>query len=135
MFAILGIIAEKQEYPTVAKKYYAEALELRWKNGEHRGLTPLINRFFKLALAEEQTENAFILWGAMESLMDKIKAPLFPDINEQFENNKQNASKLLSKDKRQPFIQKGKAMTMQEIIDYALELEHVSLQTKNTSFG
>jgi len=119
----LGIVARAQGDHNVARKLFEESLAIRRELGDKRGIANSLDGFASLAASEGQPAQAARLWGATEALREAIGAPMPPGERGRYEVRVVTAREALGETVFTVAREEGRAMTLEQAVDYALTLE------------
>jgi predicted ATPase/class 3 adenylate cyclase/Tfp pilus assembly protein PilF len=120
----LGSVAYHQGDLAAARALYEESLSLLRTVG-NRGypsvIAELLIGFASLAAAQNTMERAATLWGAAEAQWEEIESDLPPVVHEQYERGIAPARQALGEEAFATAQAKGRAMTVEQAIEYARE--------------
>jgi hypothetical protein len=102
---------------------YEESLTINRGLGDREGIAYLLQDIGSLAALQGQAERALRLSGAMEELRQQIGAPLPPAELVSFEKLLEAARQDLGEAAAASVIAKGRAMSLEEAIDYAFQTD------------
>jgi non-specific serine/threonine protein kinase len=89
--------------------------------GNKHTIAILMEYFALLAAAQQQPERAARLFGAAESLRERIGVPLHPDDQKEHDQKEAAAREALGEPAFSTTWEAGRAMTWEEAVAYALE--------------
>jgi tetratricopeptide (TPR) repeat protein len=118
---LLGILAAQAgDYP-LAKTWYSECLGFEQKNGEMRQVARCLLGFARIATAENCIEQAVLLLGAVETQI-KASGTWWDEDIDQVERERlvELLPTLLDKETYNSIWAKGRAMTLDEAVEFAL---------------
>jgi non-specific serine/threonine protein kinase len=117
----LGNVAWNQGVYGTAGALYVESLALWRELGNRQGIAASLEAFARLAGAEGQPERATRLWGAAEALRAAIGSPLPPSEREEYDRQVAAVREAMGKETFAPAWAQGRAMTLEQAIEYTLE--------------
>ena len=117
----LGSVACKQGNYVAARPLYEESLAIFRELGDKRAIVYTLEGFVALAAAQGQPERALHLAGAAAALRETIGAPLPPTEQEEFERHLEMARQTLDEEAAAKALANGRAMTLEQAIEYALQ--------------
>ena len=116
----LGDVAEAQGDYTVARSLYEESLTVWRQAGSQRGIADTLGSLGMMAHRQGQMERIARLSGAVSSLRESIGIPLSPAGQEEMDTTLASAAEVLGKEAFTPAWDAGRAMTLDEAVEYAL---------------
>ena len=116
----LGSVAYYQGDYASARGYHEESLTIRREIGDRQGIAKSLEAFAGLAADQENPERAARLWGAAEALREEIGSPLAPNDREAYEREVAQARQVLGEAAFAAAWEEGRAMTMEQAVEYAL---------------
>jgi predicted ATPase/class 3 adenylate cyclase len=117
----LGVVAYDRGEFDSARSLQQESLTIRREVGDKRGCVEGLEAFARLAMADGQPEHAARLWGAAEALRETIGSPLPPNDRDAYDRNLAAVRKALDKKAFLTAWAEGRALTLEQAIQYALE--------------
>lgn len=117
----LGDVAFAQSDYATARSRYEESLEAARKLGDKQAIAHLLEAFVFLATVQGQPECALQLAGAAAALREAIGAPLRLPGQTRLERYLETAQQALGGEASAKALTKGRAMTVEQAIEYALE--------------
>jgi predicted hydrolase (HD superfamily) len=111
---------DRSEYGAAAD-YYRESLLQNVEEADLRAVIACVAGFAAIATARGQTLIAARLYGAVDALLAKISASLLPADQRVHDRNVATLHKKLNQRTFKTAWARGRAMTMQEAIDIALQ--------------
>ena len=117
----LGNVFMKQGDYAEARALYEESLALYRKLGDKRGSAYSLEAFADLAWAQEPSARAPLLWGAAEALREGIGAPLPPSERTRYDQQVAQVRSVIGEDAFAAAWAEGRAMTLEQVVKYALE--------------
>jgi len=119
----LGHIARHTGEINQAKKIYTETL-INWQDlGNRAAISHQLECFAFLAIAEEEPSRAIKLFGAAEAIREKIKSTMTNYEQEEYSKALIRLHSMLTSAEFSSLWAEGRAMTMEQAIGFALELE------------
>ncbi len=118
----LGNVAKEQGDYSGARALYKESLALRWELGDKWGIAACLVGLGGVAVGVGQVERGAKLLGAVEGLLQSIGAVLDRSDRLPYERSLQQARSQLSEEEFDKAWQEGHAMSMEQAIQYALEV-------------
>jgi predicted ATPase/DNA-binding winged helix-turn-helix (wHTH) protein len=121
--AWLGLVAHDiGDYPN-ARTLFKEALAIQRDQGDRRSLSESLEAFAAVAFALTGPEPAARIWGQVERLREEIGAPIAPSGRPWYDRQVTAARAALRDDVAFDLAwQKGRAMNLQQAVQYALDL-------------
>ncbi len=118
--ANLGIVAwDRQEYDRAAR-LFEESLPLRKELRDRRGIATSLTGLAVVAVGLGQAERAAVLFGAAEALREALGVPPPPFIRDRYDRTVGEARENLDDAAFTAAWQRGRAMTPDQAIEYAL---------------
>jgi predicted ATPase/class 3 adenylate cyclase len=120
----LGAVAKEQGEYATARSLYEESLALRRELGDSHGIAECLEGFASLAALHNGhgwARRAALLFGAAEALREAIGSPVPPDERAEHEQKVAAARALLDKATWEGAWEQGRAMSMEQAIEYALQ--------------
>ncbi|MBI3242469.1 MAG: tetratricopeptide repeat protein [Chloroflexi bacterium] len=117
----LGNVARAQGDYAAARSMYQESLTINNQLGDRWATAYLLEDMGGLASLEGQPERAFRLVGAAAGLREAIGSPLSPAEKNKLEALLANARQALDETAWNSLIDKGRALTLPEAVQYALQ--------------
>ena len=118
----LGTVASQQGDHGSARPLHAEALTLKWEIGDKRGVAECFEALAVVEGAQGSAERAARLLGAAEALREAIDAPIIQALRAIYLRTLDSVRSALTKEAFAASWAAGKAMPLEEAIDYALAL-------------
>jgi non-specific serine/threonine protein kinase len=118
----LGNAERLEERFDSARQFYMESLPLKVSVMDKMGITYSLESFAQLAAVQKQFKRAAILWGAAETLGETLNILLIPSKESLYTSLISDTRTQLGEVSFHAAWAKGKAMKMQEAIEYALSL-------------
>jgi adenylate cyclase len=118
----LGNVARAQGDYTEARSLYKESLTINRELGDQWQTAYLLEDMGCLATLEKQPERALRLLGAAEVVREAIGAPLSPAEHDKLRPMLEPARQALGETAAASAIAEGRAMSMEQAIDYALQM-------------
>ncbi|MCK6628716.1 MAG: tetratricopeptide repeat protein [Anaerolineae bacterium] len=119
----LGNVARAQHNYAEARRLYEESLTINKELGDREGIAYLLQDIGGLAVLQGRPERTLRLFGAVEELRQQIGAPLPPTELANFEKVLEAARQDLGEEAGASIIAEGRAMSLEEAIDYAFQVE------------
>jgi predicted ATPase len=119
----LGWIALLQEDLLRAADLYRESLSLSWDSGLNPLVQNALERFACVAGARGETERAVRLWGAAQTLHETKSIPRDTDFLAEADARMSAVRLGMGEEAWEEAWRKGRAMTLDEAVSYALEEE------------
>jgi tetratricopeptide (TPR) repeat protein len=116
----LGNVARAQGSFDEARTLYAESLEIYRVVGDKYALAYLFEDMGCLAAQQGESQRALRLVGAASSLREEIGGPLTPSQESKLDSALQPARQALSEEEQETASAAGRAMSLDEAVDYAL---------------
>jgi predicted ATPase/class 3 adenylate cyclase len=107
-----------------AASNYKEYLTIFWNQGNERYIAEGLEQLASVAITSQQPERAVRLFGAAEALRQSSGEALFPYQLEDYERNLGILRSHLTKETFTTCWDKGRAMSIKQAVDYALEEIH-----------
>ncbi len=117
----LGLVAMEQGDYTAARALHSKSLALRMDLGEKKGIAAYLAGLGGVAVRVGEAERGTKLLGAVEMLLQSISAVLYREDRLPYEKNAQQARTLLREEAFEKAWHEGRAMSMEQAIEYALE--------------
>ena len=117
----MGLVVRLQGDYEAASALYEESLSIFRELGDKQGIAYSLEGLATLAVAEGQPERAAQMCSAAESLREAISAPLPPKDREEYDRNLTAMRKTLSEVAFSTAWAAGRAMTLEQAIEFALE--------------
>jgi DNA-binding NarL/FixJ family response regulator len=122
----LGFVAHYQGDYRQAATFFAESLALFQKHGGRRGIVDCIAALAGVAGAEGQPERAAQLFGAVEALREVIRTYVTHSDQIEYDRNVAAVRAQLDEATFTRAWAEGRALTMEEAVDYALAVAKAS---------
>jgi hypothetical protein len=119
----LGELAARQGRSDQARSYYAQSLAIRHKLGDRMHVADSLEALGILVAACEDLAYAARLLGAASSLREKINAPPSPAKQEKLDRALSSTRSALGESVFAKEWDEGRAMSMEQAIDYVLKKE------------
>lgn len=119
----LGNVVCAQEDYTTARSFLKESLALFRELGQQQGIAGSLEAFAALASVQKQAQRATRLWGAAEALREEIGTPLPPSQRVKYEGLVSETRADMNENAFAAAWAEGRAMTMEQAIEYAMEEE------------
>ena len=116
----LGNLERLEGHLEQARQLYLESLPLKVRVMDKMGITYSLEAFARLAAAQKQFERAALLWGAAEGLGESLNLSLTPPEEQLYRSLFSDSHPLIPEEDFRSAWAEGKAMKMQQAIDYAL---------------
>ncbi len=116
----LGNVACSQGDYVAARSFYEESLTIRKETGDRRGIAESLEAFAGLAAKLGAPRQATVLWGAAEALREEIGSPLEQEEQARYDQDVAAARQALGDDAFAMDWAEGRAMSMEQAIQYAL---------------
>jgi predicted ATPase/DNA-binding SARP family transcriptional activator len=116
----LGAVALDQEDEELAYRCYQESFELRLKLNDKWGIAFSFENLASYAVVQGEFEKAACLWGAAESLREKMNAPIPPNWQPRYEKFVAIARGKLGPAIFEARWQEGRKMGLEQSVRYAL---------------
>jgi predicted ATPase len=123
----LGGLARRQRNYDMAIKWLNEALHLFEEIGSKDGIVECFEEILACACAEGQFEMAARLLGAAQAIRETLKSPIPPDFLAEHERDVTTARSALGEQEFEREKAKGRAMALEEAVEYALGAESRNL--------
>jgi len=117
--ANLGIVAWDRQEDTRAAAFFEESLPLRKELRDRRGISTSLTGLAVVALRLGQAERAGVLFGAAEALREALAVPPPPFIRDRYDHTVAEVREKLG-DAFPAVWQRGRAMTLDQAVEYAL---------------
>jgi predicted ATPase len=117
----LGKVAAEQIDYSASRPLLEQGLVLYRELGNKRGIAYTLEAFATLACVQDQVSRAVRCWGAAEILREEISTPLSPLERARHDAQIKQAHTNLGKDAFTMAWSEGRAMTMEQAIEYMLE--------------
>lgn len=121
----LGNVTRAQGDYDTTRKLYTESLLINRELGDGWQLAYVIEDIGGLAALQGQAERALKLVGAASALREEIGSPLSPAEQTKLEHTLEPARQALSEAMQEQAWAEGRALSLEEAIDYALNDERV----------
>jgi hypothetical protein len=119
----LGWMALLQDDLGRAADLYRESLSISWDTGMNPLVQSGLEGFACLAAAEGETERAALLWGAAQALHETKNIPRDTDFLAEADARISAVRSSMGEQAWEEAWRKGRAMTLDEAVSYALEEE------------
>ncbi len=106
---------------TVAKHLGAEAIRLNQELSDHRGTAWCLESFAAAEAAQSEAARAARLWGASDGLLESVGSALPPSIKLFRDSYFDRAKESLGDSAFQTALSDGRAMSLTQAVEYALE--------------
>ncbi|MBI1743002.1 tetratricopeptide repeat protein [Candidatus Acetothermia bacterium] len=116
----LGVIAQAQGDDSKAYSLFAESLKMKIGLGDRQGILESLLNLATLAETQKSYERAACLFGAAGALRELIRAALSPGNQASFDRSLNTTRDGLGTEAFGKVWAKGRAMTLEEAIEYAL---------------
>jgi tetratricopeptide (TPR) repeat protein len=103
-----------------ARAYYTDSLTLFRSIGNRLGIATVVESFASIAVKDNKSDRAALLWGAAEALRAKIGSPLPPYEREEYARDVAEARHALGDQAFLAAWEQGRNMTMEEAAELAL---------------
>jgi len=117
----LGILATEQAEYALARSLFKDSLEVMRDMGEKRGVSGLLDSFAALAMHMGEADRAACLWGASSALRAQIGSPRPPNEVRKQQEEETSVRKILGEEAFAAAWEKGRAMSWQRAVAFALE--------------
>jgi tetratricopeptide (TPR) repeat protein len=117
----LGHVAHSQGDYASARPLLEESLLIRRELGDRPGIAYTLESFASLNAKEDNREQAARLWGAAERLREEIGTPLAIDDRDEQDRDVTAVRLVMSQEAFSTSWAEGRAMTMQQAIEHALD--------------
>jgi Tfp pilus assembly protein PilF len=117
----LGLVASDLGDFATARTFYAQSLLIRVELGNKRSLSNSLEDFATLACVQDQASRAARVWGAAEAFREEAGAPLSPMARVRYDRRVAQARAALSEDAFASAWSEGRALTLEQAIEYALQ--------------
>ena len=118
----LGHIARRTGDIDYAKKIYVETLT-NWQDlGNRAAIAHQLECFGFLAITEEEPDRAIKLFGAAEAIREKIQSVMTNYEQGEYSRALAQLQSMLTREEFRSLWAKGRTMTMEHAVDFALEL-------------
>lgn len=121
----LGNLSRRQNDYTSASNAYREALEIFRDLGHQRGAARVLEYLASGGVSQGRYERALKLAGAAASLREKLGTPLSAAERDELDQQVRKARNALSEAEGENSWTEGRAMTLNQVVDYALAAEQV----------
>jgi non-specific serine/threonine protein kinase len=118
---LLGELFNEQGDYTAARAFFEEGLAIQKEMGDRGNITVSMEGFAVLAAAQGHPERALRLAGAAAALHEAIHNPLPPTHQARLDRNLEPARQALSEEAQRAAFEEGRAMTMEQAVEYALK--------------
>jgi predicted ATPase/serine/threonine protein kinase len=122
----MGEVAQQQQNFRRASELFAESLAIRRELGDRFFIVSSLHNLAEVACSQHDYERGAKLFGASEVLREMIGAPLPAEKRVNFERYANEARDVLGRADLKSAWSHGRAMSLDEAIDYALTPEEVS---------
>lgn len=116
----LGIVTWVQHDDARSAELFKESLTLRRELGDKRGISTSLTGLAAVAAAEGELERAATLFGAAEALRESLGVPPPPFIRHEYEKRVEALRSQLGERAFESSWAKGRAMSLERAIEYAL---------------
>jgi predicted ATPase/class 3 adenylate cyclase/Tfp pilus assembly protein PilF len=116
----LGNVANEQGDHAMARTLYEQSLTICRELGDKRGIADSVDSFAGLACQQQQAQRAARLWGAATVLREEIGAPRLPVEQAKYEQQTARARASLGKAVFTAAFEEGRAMTLEQAVEYVL---------------
>jgi predicted ATPase len=122
-YSLLGLGGVSYSYGdcSLARTYLEESLSVFRRIGDRRGIAFSLEGFADLASLQEEPEQAARLWGAAEALREAVGSPMLFNQHREYDRKVAQVQARVGKDAFRAGWVKGRAMTLERAIAYALE--------------
>jgi hypothetical protein len=117
----LAYIEVREENFVQAAHLFGESLELNRQLGHLQGMIACLAGFAAINLAKSNLEKAATLCGCVENLLQRFGGPFFFADTVEYQRSVSQLKKALDEKALSASWSKGRAMTMEQAIQYALE--------------
>ena len=117
----LGQLAMSQGDFSKAMAFINESLQLNWAIHDYRGTGACLAALAALSVARNENERAMKLFGVVDTVLDFICTPFLAFDQQQYEHNVGQLRAQLGEKTLAKFWSKGKVMSLDEAITFALE--------------
>ncbi len=117
----LGLVAEEEGDYAAAEALVKESLAIKEDLGEKRGIAASMEALARVYGGQGQPERRARLFGAAEALRASIGAPIPPADRDEYDGEVAAVRAALTKEACEAAWAAGRAMTLEEAVDYALE--------------
>jgi non-specific serine/threonine protein kinase len=117
----LGQIALKKGQFEKAFTLISESLDYNWKVRDYRGTGACLAVFAAVSMEKKKYTRAAQLFGAVDAVLESTHIPLLPFDQYEYELNRSQLRGQLEEKTYVKFWDKGKGMTIEEAISFALE--------------
>jgi len=125
----LGEVALKQQDYATARSRLQAVLSSRWDLGDKRGIAEALEGLAAVARAQGQHHTAAILGGASEALFESIGTHIGSFDQDNFSQIMTDLSKAIGENQFATIWAKGRAMTVEQAIQYAFALPTMAEST------
>jgi predicted ATPase/DNA-binding CsgD family transcriptional regulator len=125
----LGEVALKQQDYATARSRLQAVLSSRWDLGDRRGIAEALEGLAAVARAQGQHHTAAILGGASEALFESIGTHIGSFDQDNFSQIMTDLSKAIGENQFATIWAKGRAMTVEQAIQYAFALPTMAEST------
>ena len=126
--ANLGIVSWNRAEHGRAAALFNESLSLRTVLGDRRGISTSLTGLGTVAAAQGRPEAAAVLLGAAEALREALGIPPPPFIRDDYDRQVAGVREQLGEPLFAAAWQRGRAMTMDQAIEYARTIEYAPAQ-------
>jgi hypothetical protein len=119
----LGAAATARGEHAAAQELLQESLALQRELGDKEGLAECLERLAGVASVRAQPTRAARLFGAVEALRDALGAPWAPSLREVYTRSLAAARADLGEDVFVAALADGRAMTVDQAVEYGLTVE------------
>jgi predicted ATPase len=116
----LGNVERLEEHLEQSRQLYTESLNLRVSVMDKAGITYLLEAFAQLAAAQKQFQRAAVLWGAAEQLRQTLNTLRIPSKEILYTSRLPAIRAEMGEKLFREAWAEGRAMKMQQAIEYAL---------------
>jgi non-specific serine/threonine protein kinase len=116
-----GVLVSYQGDYASARAYFEESLTIQREIGDRSGISFSLEAFASLAARESRSERAAALLAGAEALREEIGVPIAPHEREQRDRDLSEARQALGEEAFTSAWERGRAMTMEQAIEYALQ--------------
>jgi hypothetical protein len=105
----------------LASSLLKEGLIINWNIHDYRGTGACLAALAELSMMQGRIEEATKLFGVVESMIEFTRIPLLPFDHQEYERNLARLREELDEKTLNKFWAKGKQMSLEEAIAFALE--------------
>jgi hypothetical protein len=117
----LGHVARSEGNYEVARLHYRESLAALHEVADRPNIAKVLEGFAGLAAAEEQPRRSARLWGGADALHEALSQPMPPVVNITNDPYIEAVRRALGEGAFAAAWAEGRAMTLEELVAYALE--------------